>query len=329
MASIYEVADRASVSITTVSHVFSGRRPVAPETRRRVLLAASQLNYQPSHTAKGLATGRSMILGVHFPYQGESIVQNPYFPELLDGLSLAAAKAGYGFLLIPEIEATHLDLLNRIDGAIVVDPIQGNYIIEAILAHELPIVSTGRYLENLDTPWVDNDNKDSISQAFAHLDEQGYCRPFLLSTALRYSYIEDIESGYREAAESRGIPARILQPLNISELAAYQMAREALGEAKLPDAIIAATDHQAIAVLRAARELGIRVPQDLGIIGAGDTVLAHNVAPSLTSIRVQPRLLGEGAVELMFALLNGDKEKMKNRLIPAKLVARGSTRRIQ
>jgi DNA-binding LacI/PurR family transcriptional regulator len=327
MTSIYEVADRASVSITTVSHVFSGRRPVAPETRDRVLEAANQLNYQPNHTAKGLATGRSMILGIYFPHQSEPIVQNPFFPELLEGLSTAAAKAGYAFLLIPEDEDANTDLLTRVDGVIIVDPLLNDPISETILAHGLPLVSTGRCLERPDTPWVDSDNIDGINQTFEHLDEQDYRRPLLLSTKHRCSYIEDIEAGYKDATKNRGMPTHIVSPDNLSESAAYQMIREVLSAKQPPDAIITATDHQAVAALRAARDLGILVPEELGVVGAGNTVLSYNVVPSLTSVGVQPRLLGEGAVEVVLALLDGAREDATNRLIAAGLVVRDSSRR--
>lgn len=326
MTSIYEVAKQAGVSITTVSHVFSGRRPVAEKTRVRVLEVANRLNYRPNHSAKSLATGRSMILGIHFPYEAGSLVRNPYFPEVLEGLSLAAAKTGYGFLLIPE--SGDADLLGRVDGAIIVDPLVGDPVTETILLQDMPVVTTGRCLMRPDIPWVDNDHQAGIRQIFSHLDTQGYRQPALLSTALRYSYIEDIERAYQQAVKARSASVRMAKPENLSEPAAYQAALEMLREHKRPDAIIASTDHQAVSVLRVARDLDIHVPEELGVVGEGDTILAGTAVPPLTSTRVQPRLLGEAAVELILALLDGNAENVENRLIPAKLIPRDSTLRV-
>src|SRR5919198_5438116 len=101
MASIDEVAREAGVSITTVSHVFWGKRRGAPETRSGVLAVAERLRYRPHRAARGLATGRAMIIGVHFPFDDESVMLDPFFMKLLEGCSAAAAEVGYGFLLIP------------------------------------------------------------------------------------------------------------------------------------------------------------------------------------------------------------------------------------
>jgi len=328
LTSIYEVAKQAGVSITTVSHVFSGRRPVAPETRDRVLDVARKLNYRPRLTAQGLATGRAMILGIHFPFEGDSLVSNPYFPELLEGLSEAAARAGYGFLLIPrsleQPDFNQGDLLNRLDGAIIVDPTMDDSHLRTILDHDFPTITIGRHLGRRQFPWIDADHQHGIRQLFRHFDERGYRNPALISTALNMSYIEDIEQAFAQEAEARGIPVRIAQPDDLSEHEAYAVATEMLGEVDSPDAIVAATDHQAISVLRAARELGIHVPTELGVVGEGDTVLAGNAIPPLTSISVQPRRLGQAAVELLLGLLDG-AETAEEQLIPAELIARDST----
>lgn len=328
MTSIYDVAERAGVSITTVSHVFSGRRPVAQETAARVLAAAKELNYRPRLTAQGLATGRGVILGIQFPFEGELLIHNPYFPELLEGLSAAAARAGYGFLLIPRtLEGPDFDqddLLDRLDGAIIVDPATDDPHVLALVERGLPLVTTGRYLGDESIPWVDNDHQQGISQLFNHLDRGGYHRPALISTALKVSYISDIEGAFLRESGVREHSPLIVRSEDLSEQQAYMLALQLLQRPDPPDAIVACTDHQAISVLRAAWELGVRVPADLAVVGEGDTVLARNAIPPLTSIRVQPRRLGELAVEMLLDILAG-KEDTANRVIPAELIPRESS----
>src|SRR6266536_924556 len=311
MASIEEVAREAGVSITTVSHVFSGKRPVAPETRRRVLAVAERLNYRPHRAARGLATGRAMTIGLQFPFEGDPLVLNPFFPELLEGLSAAAAEAGYGFLLIPASLDARFPLKQtlkerRFDGVIV----------------------AGRYLGSTEVPWVDNDHRGGLVQVMAHLEEQGYKRPALLSSKGGFSYEKDVEEAFEKEVRARGGEVTIVRADDLSEDQAFRHALRLLSRSQPPDAIVAAIDRQAVGVLRAARELGLRVPRDLGVAGADDSVLARHSRPPLTSIRVHTRVLGEVAVASLLAIVERS-ETPPNRILPADLVPRASTRRVR
>ena len=330
MATIHEVARRAGVSITTVSHVFSGKRPVAPETKERVLRAADALEYRPNRTARGLATGRAMTFGLHVPFSGDSFVLNPFFPPLLQGLSAAAAESGYGFLLIPpegDDQGSFQELLRsrRVDGVIVADPESSDPVIPGLVDAQVPVVTIGRYLPDPGLPWVDNDHARALRDLFAHLDEQGYQRFALLSTRGGISYFRDVEDTYIEEAERRGMPLMIRRAPDLSEEPAHRQALSLLDRREPPDVIIASVDRQAIGVLRAADELGIAVPEELGVAGEGDTVLAEHARPPLTSIRVHPGELGATAVESLLRLVEG--EQVDDRLIPAEVVPRQSTRR--
>jgi LacI family transcriptional regulator/LacI family repressor for deo operon, udp, cdd, tsx, nupC, and nupG len=332
MASIEEVARAARVSITTVSHVFSGQRPVAPETRRRVLAVAERLDYRPHRAARGLATGRTMTIGLQFPFEGDSFVLNPYFPELLEGLSAAAAEAGYGFLLIPASLEARFPLKlalkeGRFDGVIVADPTRDNALIPALLRQGVALVTTGgRYLKSSQVPWVDNDHRGGLMQLMAHLEEQGYRRPALLSIKGGFSYVQDVEETFEKEVLARGGEVSVVRADDLSEEQAFVHSLRLLSQSPPPDAIVAAVDRQALGVLRAARELGLRVPRDLGVAGEGDTVLARHSHPPLTSIRVRPRVLGEAAVQSLLTIVERSIAP-ENRVLPAELVPRASTRR--
>src|SRR6266536_1433462 len=334
MASIEEVAREAGVSITTVSHVFSGKRPVAPETRRRVLAVAERLNYRPHRAARGLATGRAMTIGLQFPFEGDPLVLNPFFPELLEGLSAAAAEAGYGFLLIPASLDARFPLKQtlkerRFDGVIVADPTEDSTLIPVLVRRRVPLVTVGgRYLGSTEVPWVDNDHRGGLVQVMAHLEEQGYKRPALLSSKGGFSYEKDVEEAFEKEVRARGGEVTIVRADDLSEDQAFRHALRLLSRSQPPDAIVAAIDRQAVGVLRAARELGLRVPRDLGVAGDGDTVLARHSHPALTSIRARPRVLGEVAVESLLAIVERS-ETPENQILTAELVPRASTRRVR
>jgi DNA-binding LacI/PurR family transcriptional regulator len=331
MASIDEVAREAGVSITTVSHVFSGKRPVAPETRRRVLAAAERLRYQPHRTARGLATGRTMTIGLHFPFEGESFVLDPFFLELLEGLSAAAAESGYGFLLIPaSLEAKFPLRLalkkGSFDGVIIANPAADSPLVPVLLQRAVPLVTIGRYLGPGQVPWVDNDHRRSIATIMAHLDEQGYQRPALISQSGHFSYNLDVQESFEKEMRARGGEVAIVRAGDFSEEQGFLHALRLLSSASPPDAIIASVDRQAMGVLRAARELRLRVPRELGVVGVDDTMLARRSRPPLTSIRTRPLVLGEAALQTLVEVVE-HSDVPEDRLLPTDLVPRASTRR--
>lgn len=334
-ARIADVAREARVSITTVSHVLSGKRPVSARSREAVLAAAHRLNYVPTVAARGLATGRTMALGLQFPLEGEQLLLNPYFPSLLEGLSAAAVQAGYTFVLLPAHRTSGFPLdavlgTQRLDAAILVDPQHPNELIPVLREYGVPIVTLGRYMGRHPTFAIDNDHADAMGRAVDHLLEAGYRQPALVSVSgMRVSYVTDIEAGYRRAAAARGF-APLLTRGDISEQAGYDAGIRLLTRRRPPDAILAGTDRQAVGVLAAASELGLRVPDDVGIVGEGNTPLAHNARPPLTSLDARPEELGRAAVDLIGRILDSPSTTPPQTVVvPAVLVARESTMRRQ
>ena len=335
-ARIADVAREAHVSITTVSHVLSGKRPVAAKTRQSVLDAARRLAYRPTVAARGLATGRTMALGLQFPMEGEHLLLNPYFPALLGSLSAAATHDGYSFVLLPAHRSSEFPLdsvldMQRLDAAILVDPASSNDILPLLRGYGVPVVTVGRYLGRLRTHWVDNDSGVAILRVLDHLAAQGYRRPALISLGHeRYSYIADIEASYRSRMEELGSEPLVARAEDLTERAGYDAAVTLLTRSSRPDAIIAAVDRQAIGVLGAALELGISVPDELGIVGEGDTVLSRNAHPPLTTIDPRAAELGAQAIGVVRQILDGPNspDQPINVIVETGLILRESTARL-
>lgn len=329
--SIYEVARRAGVSITTVSHVFSGQRPVSQKTKDLVLAVADEINYRPHRMAQGLATGRSMIIGILFPFGGNSLVCNPYFMEQLDGLSTAAAKVGYAFLLIPrnidKVDNKLEEILQKIDGAIVVDPSTNDSYIDMLIEKDIPIVTTGRHLGINRIPAVENKHTGYMNDLFDHIVAQNYSNPAIITMEKDFSYYKDKEIAFREEAASRGLQPRIFRAKNPLEGSSFNLARELFEKDDRPDFVITVSDFQALEFLRMAMDLGLGVPNDVGIVGDGNTTLAQKSIPTLTSTSVQTPLIGEIAVEMLIEIISGS-EQVENQLVDAKVILRESTKRI-
>ena len=335
-ARIADVAREARVSITTVSHVLSGKRPVAAKTRQAVLDAARRLAYRPTVAARGLATGRTMALGLQFPMEGEHLLLNPYFPELLGSLSAAATHDGYSFVLLPARRSSDFPLetlldTQRLDAAILVDPSSSNDVLPLLRRYNVPVVTVGRYLGRTRTHWVDNDTGVAIGRVLDHLAAQGYRHPALISLGHeRYSYIADLEASYRARMDEAGMEQLVARAEDLSERAGYDAAVTLLTRSSRPDAIIAAVDRQAIGVLGAAEELGIAVPDELGIVGEGDTVLSRNAHPPLTTIDPRAAELGAQAIAVVQRLLadSAAPERPLNVVVETRLIVRESTTRI-
>jgi DNA-binding LacI/PurR family transcriptional regulator len=331
-ARIADVARAARVSITTVSHVLSGKRPVAAETREAVLDAAKRLQYRPTVAARGLATGRTMAIGLQFPMEGEHLILNPYFPTLLGALSAEATQHGYSFVLLPARRSPEFPLeplldTQRLDAAILVDPSSTNDVLPLLRRYGVPVVTVGRYLGRARTHWVDNDHRAGMASVLDHLAERGYRRPALISMAERFSYIKDIEDEYHRRMTKGSLSPMINRAADLTERSGYDAAVSLLTRRDRPDAIIAAVDRQAIGVLGAADELGIAVPEELGVVGEGDTVLARNAHPALTSIDPSAAELGRAAFSLLQRVLElppGTGHALTE-IVPGTLIVRAST----
>lgn len=323
---IFDVAEAAGVSITTVSHVFSGNRRVGAETRDRVQTVAQKLGYRPRATAQALAHGRTNTLALQLSISGESLVLNPFFTSLLAALSLAAVDRGFSFVYVPPGPGSGgfvEPLLGAgvVDAAVLVDPIRTDPFVEAVVERALPYVSIGRILGVTSDYWVDNDHHAVCDKVLSHLSDAGYARPALLTVPFELSYVVDYTSGFRAAA---GGGARIVTAQDLTDLAAQAAVADALVSREPPDALFCIHDRLAVGALLAAAEAGIAVPDELGVVGIGDSLASHT-HPGLTSVRVFPERAGEAAVRLLDAVLRGTEVDVPV-LIEAQLVRRDSTR---
>jgi LacI family transcriptional regulator len=274
-----------------------------------------------------------MIVGIAIPFSdaGETMRQNPYYSELLAHVSMAAANEGWAILLVPPKFAQLSDseqkgFLNRLDGVLVIDPISADRNVEIALRNGKRIVTIGRSLTHENLPFVDNSFSLGMEQILEHALEQGYKFPTLILSAEKDSYQIELRKAFTDGAKRRSLRAKILHLPSMEEVVAYQNALRILSSKHRPDLIVAYTDWAAVAVLRAARNLGIRVPESLGVVGAGDTVLATTSNPTLTTITPFPQLLAAAAVRLFIEGLS-DQAAPAEVILSCELIVRASTNR--
>jgi DNA-binding LacI/PurR family transcriptional regulator len=328
-STIFEVAEGAGVSITTVSHVFSGKRRVNEQTRRRVLEIAGQLAYRPRATAQALATGRTNTLALQISATGQNLILNPFFTALLPALSLAAIERDLSFVYVPPADAgsAFIEPLidqRRIDGALLVDPVASDPFVLALERSEVPRVSIGRIVGDGSEYWVDNDHGVACAKVLSHLTAMGYGRPCLVTLPMEVSYVLDYDEGFRAALDGAGT---VVVADDLSERSGYEAVGRALDGPNPPDAFFCIHDVLAIGALHAASERDIRIPEDVGVVGVTDTSLASKAHPSLSSVRVFPERAAASALELLDALLRGADVDAPV-ILPSRLVTRRSTARI-
>lgn len=324
---IFEVAQEAGVSITTVSHVFSSKRPVSQETRRRVLEASNRLNYRASRTARSLATGRTMVLGVQVPLASAEILFNPYFAQLLPSLSETAVALGYTFALVPpnpSVEGLIVPLVERkgIEAGILIDPHPGDPFVRALLEAQTPFVSLGRVPEAPTNPRVDQDFDSAMSMVVTHVQRQGYKHLAFFTLEDEMTSIFDIRMAFEHLAPD----ATVVFSPDLSDGAAFNVALELLSGRSRPDAVICLTERHALGLYRAAEVLGLLIPQDVGVISFGESDVSRGLRPPATSVCVFPEQSGEQLVRIVHRMLQGEDVPALT-LVPTELRVRTSTQR--
>ena len=325
-----DVASRAGVSRTTVSLVLNDRSESIPETtRRRVLEAARELGYHPDHSARGLAGGRSQTLALVLRQSAEQVAGDALLAETLRGLATAARSASFRVLVEPLTpgEATYGDLVRsgRADGLVVSGPLFDDPELADLVADGFPIVIQG-HLPGASAPSVDVDNEASARLAVDHLLELGHRRiACITNAALTYTAAADRLAGYREALATAGVPAAAeLVEEGAFDAASGHRAMTRILERGRPDAVFAASDVVALGAIGALRGAGLRVPDDVSIVGFDDVPLAAYFDPPLTSIRVPAYDLGLAAGHALLDRIAG-REVPSRTLLPTELIVRAST----
>ncbi len=317
---INDVARAAGVSVATVSKVTNGRDGVAAATAERVMEVVSQLGYETSLVASSLRRSRTNVIGILLAGF------DPFASELLKGISGEAVGKGYELLAYSGAisddnavgwERRSLSRLGGtlIDGAIIITPTitipaSGNVPVIAVDPHtqsDTELVVDGAPVALASTPTVDCDNVSGARAATQHLLDLGHTRIAhvrgrgdLESARLR-------EQGYREALADAGIPFDPALVRDGGYRAAWSTdaAHELLTMPDRPTAIFAANDLSAFGVLEVARGLGMRVPQDLSVVGFDDIPEAARVSPRLTTVAQPLQAMGARAVDMLLAALEG------------------------
>ena len=336
---IADIAERAGVSKATVSRVLNERpEGVGAETRARIRQILSETGFQPSGVARGLATGRSRSVGLIIPD-----ITNPFHPLLVRGVEDVLSRAGYSLFLcnaardiVKEKEYVRVLLEKSVDG-IILNSAESDCDcqLDLIEARGVPVVLLDRVIEG-ETPRVGVfvDNREGARQAASHLFSRPECRLLFLNGPADLSQSVQRLAGVVDVWQAKGLAADRLQVLNgdYSIDSGFRLTGDCLDKAAaagtgLPfSAVFACNDLMAVGALRALKRRGIRVPDEVEVIGFDDIELAELVDPPLSTVS-QPALeMGAQSAERLLRLIEARAERPETVVLMPKLVLRGTTR---
>ena len=325
------IAQKAGVSRSTVSRVINKDKYVSDPTRSKVQEVINSLNFQPNIAARSLAAGRTGIVGLVIPAGVTTLFNDPYFPQLIQGISAASNAHDYTVMLWVVEPAYEVRTIRQIlhsgllDGVIVSSMLMDDPIILSLHESKMPFMLVGRH-PTLDVNYVDIDNFEGAFEGTNYLIKCGCQRIATITGPQNMIAGFDRYRGYCEALESSGI--KIIDDLvgmgDFTERGGYLAMKELLPNQ--PDGVFVASDTMAIGALRAIREKGMLVPEDISIIGFDDAPIAAISNPPLTTMRQSTFTLGYTALETLMEVVREPKTQTRHVIINSKLVVRGSSR---
>ncbi|HUQ22986.1 MAG TPA: LacI family DNA-binding transcriptional regulator [Gaiellaceae bacterium] len=329
-ATIRGVASAAGVSIATVSRVLNGRPDVAPNTREAVLRAVREQGFSTNRNARALSGGRTGLVGVTLP-----LVEQAYFGVILSGASEALYEQDMRVVLCPTLhqhdrEVTLLDRLMRgtTDGAVLMLPEESSAELKA-LQRDFPfVVVDPRVALEEGIPVVSAAHAAGARAATEHLLSLGHRRIAAITGPPDWIACTERINGYHGALAAAGVmpdPALVAVSDFRNGPVTATAATKLLDLPDPPTAIFAFNDNVAIGVMRAARDRGLRVPEDLSVVGFDDSEQAEIVFPTLTTVRQPLAEMGRMAVSLLLRLLENQRVDALRIQLATKLVVRDST----
>jgi LacI family transcriptional regulator, repressor for deo operon, udp, cdd, tsx, nupC, and nupG len=327
MANIQQVAQKAGVSVATVSRVLNNATSVSPKTRLKVENAIKELNYEPSMLGRNLRNSESRLLLVLLPS-----ISNPFYSDIINGIQDTAISNNYNILLCetdsnPVRENIYFNMIkNKLaDGVISMDPtINMQKLTE--LAENYSVILCSEYEEGGSIPYVTINNEQAAYQAVKHLIKLGNKKIALINSDEKFLYARQRRNGYERALNEFDLPIRDEWVYHTKELDfqnGVQAMRMLLQLEEKPEAVFAVSDTLAIGALKGINVSGLHVPNDIAIVGFDNISFSNMTNPTLTTISQPMYKMGCIAANMLITHIKG--EKVENIVLDHELIIREST----
>jgi LacI family transcriptional regulator len=325
-----EIARISGFSINTVSRALNNKDEVKADTREKILAVANKLGYIPNRLARGLRSNKTQTIGVIV-----ADIANPFFAAVVKGVEKAARQRHYSIILTDsdetyekEEESIQIMLNEQVDG-LLISPVQTKK--ETIIGLKesgFPFVLLGRHFDDLETDYVVTDDVQGGFLATEHLIKQRHSRIALINGPLHVSSAKERFQGYKKALGRYGIEleSSLISSGAITTEDGYKVAKSLLKQENPPTAVFAYSDFVAFGVMTAIRENGLRIPEDISIVGYDDVEFSSSLEVPLTTVRISKMELGRKAVKVLNERINnGAAEKTRGVKLVVELMIRRST----
>jgi LacI family transcriptional regulator len=332
-----QLSETLGLSQTTVSRALNGYPEVNAETRLRVEAAAAKHGYRPNSRAKGLATGKSMVIGHVIPSSSRHEMVNPIFGDFVAGASKTYAEHGYDMMFTnaddTSIEAAYRNLFQRgaVDGVVLQGPKVNEPRIEVLTRMAVPFIVHGRSTGvQAEYDWIDVNNKSSFQRATQFLIDLGHRRIALINGLEDMDFAQRRRAGYLDALQQAGLTpdAALMRSAEMTEVYGHRETHQMLQIGEPPTAILASSMITAIGVRRALEEAGMQMGRDISVI-AHDDDLSYlkngQDVPIFTATRSSVRDAGEMAAAMLIQRIKSPAAPVQTRLLEAELVVGRST----
>jgi len=338
-SNIKDVARLANVSITTVSRVINNGEHIKPETRERVLAAIEKLNFKPNKLAQSLGSGCFQAIGVVATRTSYQAFGNPYFSMVLQAIGETAENKNYEIMLCSssdenrEIEKCMSMIESKVvQGLLLLGSRVNDRLVEELERVGFPFVLVGRVIDEelaKNIYSVDTDNLKDCMEAVEYLISLGHRRIGCIHAPLKYVASKDRLDGYIEAHKRALIPVdySLIEDGGYSSNNAYEAALKLLNSPNPPTAIFATDDIKAIGAYKAMIELGIKIPDQISLIGHNNYEISQIITPSLTTIDVPIYSLGTTSTRVLFDLIEGNTPE-KRIILETSFIKRDSCKAI-
>ncbi|MGA9227521.1 MAG: LacI family DNA-binding transcriptional regulator [Mesobacillus sp.] len=331
---IKDVAKAAAVSPSTVSRVVADHPHISEETKKRVRKEMKKLGYHPNLQARSLVVKSTEAIGIVMPNSATQALQNPFFPEVLRGISMKAHEDKFGVYLTTGItndeifeQVVSMVQGRRVDGIILLYSKTDDKIMKYLLDENFPFTVIGRPYKNAERiTHVDNDNIYITKQVTDYLINLGHSKIAFIGVNLDYVFTIDRLEGYKQALQEASIPYD--ETYIIHEKCLKSEGKEGitkfLSSYEPPTALVVADDFTAIELMSHSEDLNIKVPEEISIVSFNDVPLSEHMKPQLTSVNIDIFQLGFEAANCLIEIIKNPKALPKRITIPAKMVERKS-----
>lgn len=335
---IKDVAKQAGVSPATVSRVIADNPRISSKTKEKVRQVMKSMGYYPNFQARNLVAKKSQTLGVIMENSAALAFQNPFFPEVIRGISTGAHDSQYGLYLSTgateeEIQREVIEMTQgrRVDGIILLYSKIGDPVMEYLCESGIPFSVVGRPFKNpRGISYVDNDNINNAKQAVEYFIGLGHRHIAFVCGATDFVVSLDRMEGYKQALSENGIPFE--STYVVKQEFMYGNEREAIRRLMAlevpPTAIVTHDDLVAYEVIGYLEDLKISVPEDVSILGFNNHAISKHLKPPLSTIDISIYELGLHATELVIEKILDESVLPKKVVVPSRLIERGSCRRL-